>query len=136
MAKKLVYLTRRQTFCASHRLHCEELSDEENRRLFDKCNLPNGHGHNYELFVTLRAEPDPVTGLLLNLVDLKVIILETVIDKVDHRYLNLDVPEFKTINPTVENMTLVIWDWLSPKLPTLFEVKLHETENNMAVYRG
>ena len=132
----IVYLTRRETFCASHRLYSAELSEEENEILFDKCCNPSGHGHNYVLKVTLRGEPDPKTGIIMNLVDMKKIIREEVIDKLDHKYVNVDVPEFKTVNPTVENVAIVIWNLLNDKLPALYEVEVHETENNVAVYQG
>ena len=133
-----VFLQRRVTFCSSHRLHSDALSDEKNKQLFNKCNHINGHGHNYVLYVTLKGAPDPVTGMVINIVDLKKMIDLAVFDKVDHKHLNLDVPEFKTVNPTVENMTIVFWDWLQAVLPSglLYEVKLYETENNSAIYRG
>lgn len=133
-----VYLTRRATFCASHRLHSEQLSDEENQKLFGKCNRPNGHGHNYELEVTIRRVVDPKTGIIMNLDDLKQAIEDSILSKVDHRHLNLDVAEFKDVNPTAENMVVVFWKLLQEALPhgLLYEVKLRETENNTAVYRG
>jgi 6-pyruvoyltetrahydropterin/6-carboxytetrahydropterin synthase len=134
----IVYLTRRSTFSASHRLHSPRLSDDENRDFFGKCNRDHGHGHNYVLEVTLRGEIDPRTDCVMNLTDLKSIIEETVLDRVDHRHLNLDVTEFSRVNPTAENMAVVFWGWLSERLPKglLYEVKLHETENNVAIYRG
>jgi 6-pyruvoyltetrahydropterin/6-carboxytetrahydropterin synthase len=133
-----VYLTRRAVFSASHRLHSPQLSDAENRQLFGKCNHPNGHGHNYVLEVTVRGEVDPKTGMVMNLADLKGAIAETIEAEVDHRYLNLDCPSFKGINPTTENLAMICWKLLSSKLPKglLYEVKLHETENNVAIYRG
>lgn len=133
-----VYLTRRSVFSASHRLHSEQLSAEENRELFGKCNSPNGHGHNYVLEVTVRGEPDPKTGIVINLVDLKHAIEDAVLEKVDHKHLNLDVQEFRNINPTAENMAVVFWKMLEPRLPKglLYEIKLHETENNVAIYKG
>jgi 6-pyruvoyltetrahydropterin/6-carboxytetrahydropterin synthase len=134
----IVYLTRRAVFSASHRLHSADLSDAENRRLFGKCNLPNGHGHNYVLEVTVKGEVDPKTGMVMNLADLKQAVAETIEAEVDHRHLNLDCPSFKGINPTTENLVVVFWKLLSKKLPKglLHELKLHETENNVAVYRG
>ena len=130
------YLSRRETFSASHRLLSQGLSEKENRDLFGKCFHPNGHGHNYEMEVTLRGEVDPGTGLLMNLEDLKNIIRKEVIEKVDHKYLNLDVEEFKNINPTAEMMAVVFFQWLSKKVPLLYEVKVRETENNVAYFRG
>jgi 6-pyruvoyltetrahydropterin/6-carboxytetrahydropterin synthase len=133
-----VFLQRRVTFCSSHRLHSDQLSDEKNKRLFDKCNHINGHGHNYILYVTLKGRPDPITGMVMNIVDLKKIIDTVVFNKVDHKNLNLDVSEFKILNPTVENITIVFWNWLQAALPPglLYEIKLYETENNSAIYRG
>jgi len=130
-------LTRRETFSASHRLVSQELSDEENSKLFGKCFHPNGHGHNYVIEVSVLGDINPKTGIVMNLTELKRIIHDVVMSKVDHRHLNLDVEEFKTLNPTAENIAYVIWQWLKPSLGALlYEIKLHETENNAAVYRG
>lgn len=136
--ESIAYLSRRATFSASHRLHSIHLSDEDNRKIFGKCNHPNGHGHNYVLEVILRGEINSRTGLIFNLTDLKAIMEERVIQKVDHRHLNLDVQEFKDQNPTAEVMAKVFWDWMQPALPpgVLYEIRLHETENNIAIYRG
>lgn len=133
-----VYIMRRATFSASHRLHSNELSAEENRRIYGKCNHPNGHGHNYVVEVTVRGEVDPRTGMVMNLVDLKKAMEEQILDLCDHKHLNLDVPYFKEIVPTAENMAVVFWQLLERSLPkgSLYEVKLHETENNVAIYRG
>lgn len=134
----VVYLTRRATFSAAHRLHSPELSEEENREIFDKCNNPHGHGHNYVLEVTIRGEIEPRTGMVINLTDLKRAMEEAIIKPIDHKHLNYDVPIFREINPTAENMAVIFWKLLEQKLPKglLYEVKLHETENNIAVYRG
>ena len=134
----LGYLTRRATFCASHRLHISSKSESENKALFGKCNHPHGHGHNYVLEVTVRSEIDPNSGMIMNLKDLKHIIDELILSDVDHKHLNLDVPEFKDKNPTAEMIALVFWKRLEKNLPErfLFEVKIHETENNVAFYRG
>ncbi|MGE3714736.1 MAG: 6-carboxytetrahydropterin synthase [Alphaproteobacteria bacterium] len=130
-------LSRRETFSASHRLHCNGMSDEDNRKLFGKCNHANGHGHNYVLEVLVRGEIDQTTGLVMNLSDLKALIHEHVLDKIDHKHMNLDVAEFSILNPTTENVAKVIWDWLHPHLGGLLhEVRLHETENNIAIDRG
>ena len=133
---KIIYLTRRETFSAAHRLHSEELSEEENARFFGKCNNKYGHGHNYTLYVTVRGAVDPKTGVLVNLSDLKRIIRELVTDRFDHRHLNEDVEEFKTLNPTAENIAIVIWELLKPHVDSLYEIKLEETANNVAIYRG
>ncbi len=136
MANPIGYLTRRETFSASHRLHSPHLSEAENEALFGKCHRPNGHGHNYSFEVTVRG-PIDANGLVMNLCDLKRILRDDVLAKVDHRHLNLDVPEFATLNPTAENIARVIWQWISPVLSgKLYEVKLWETEKNMAAYRG
>jgi 6-pyruvoyltetrahydropterin/6-carboxytetrahydropterin synthase len=135
----VVYLTRRATFCASHRLHSPELSDEENRRVFGKCNHPNGHGHNYVLEVTVRGEVDRRTGMVMNLTELKTIIEDRIHAVVDHKCLNLDVPAFEDLVPTAENMAVVFWGWLEAALPRrglLHEIRIQETENNVAIYRG
>lgn len=131
------YLTRRAVFSASHRLHTAALSAAANQALFGKCNGVNGHGHNYVLEVTVHG-PIDANGLVMNLTDLKKAIDETVMAKLDHKHLNLDVAEFRELNPTAENIAVVIWRWLEPTLPKklLHEVKLYETENNVAIYRG
>lgn len=134
----IVTLTRRAQFSASHRLHSPQLSAEENRKIFDKCNNPNGHGHNYVVEIAVRGEIDPKTGMVMNLSDLKKAIDEAVMQNLDHKNLNLDVPAFRDLNPTAENIAVVIWCLLEKKIPKhlLYEVKLHETENNVVVYRG
>lgn len=134
----LIYLTRRETFSASHRLHSSAMTPEENKLFFEKCNSENGHGHNYTLKVTVKGPVNPKTGVLMNLTTLKDLIHIHVLEKVDHKHLNHDVEEFKTLNPTTENVAIVIWNWLSPHLPQniLYEVLLEETENNTVIYRG
>ncbi len=134
----VVYISRRATFSASHRLHSAALSAEENRQIFGKCNNPNGHGHNYVLEVTVKGEIDRRTGMVINLVDLKRAIEEAILNEVDHKHLNLDTTIFQEIVPTAENMVVVFWKLLERKLPPglLYEIKLHETENNVAIYRG
>lgn len=134
----IVYLSRRATFSASHRLHSLQMSDEENRELFGKCNHPNGHGHNYTVEVIVRGEVDPRSGIVMNLADLKRLLQEAVLDDFDHRNLNVDLPDFENVNPTAENIAIAIWERLEPHLPNglLHEVRLHETENNLVIYRG
>jgi 6-pyruvoyltetrahydropterin/6-carboxytetrahydropterin synthase len=134
----IVYLSRRLVFSASHRLHSPQLSDAENRRIFGKCNHPGGHGHNYILEVVVRGEVDPGTGMVMNLTDLKQAIADTIEAEMDHRHLNLDCPSLKGINPTTENLVVVFWKLLAGRLPKgmLHELRLHETENNVAIYRG
>jgi 6-pyruvoyltetrahydropterin/6-carboxytetrahydropterin synthase len=137
MSKK-VYLTRRETFAAAHRLFKPELSDKENFELFGKCSNPNWHGHNYTIEVTVSGEPDPETGFVLDIQKLKEIIKENVISKVDHKNLNLDTDFMNGIIPTSENITIAIWKQLENKIPggKLYSVKLFETENNYFEYKG
>jgi len=131
------YLSRREIFAASHRLHCHDLTDDENQKLFGKCNHIHGHGHNYILEVIVKGEIDSKMGLVMNLADLKDIIAKHILDKIDHKHFNFDIPEFKEMNPTAENIVLIFWQWLSEPLGALlYEIKLHETENNIAFYRG
>jgi 6-pyruvoyltetrahydropterin/6-carboxytetrahydropterin synthase len=134
----MVYLTRRTTFSAAHRLWSKHLSEEENYAIYDKCANPNGHGHNYVLEVTVRGEPDLTTGMVMNLTDMKKITNEQVIDWVDHKHLNYDVSWLEGVIPTAEMLAIKFWERLEPKFPAglLYEVKLHETENNIASYRG
>lgn len=134
----MVYLTRRVTFSASHRLWSNHLSEEENYAIYDKCANPNGHGHNYTLEVTICGEPDARTGMVINLTDLKKIVNEQVVNWVDHKHLNYDVPWLEGIIPTTEMLVIKFWDRLESGFPAglLYEVRLHETENNIATYRG
>lgn len=134
----MVYLTRRATFSAAHRLWSSQLSDEENYALYEKCANPNGHGHNYVLEVTIRGVPDSRTGMILNLTDMKRITEEQVISSVDHKHLNYDVTWLEGIIPTAELLVVAFWKRLQRGFPEgmLYEVKLHETENNIAIYRG
>ena len=134
----MVYLTRRVTFSAAHRLWSEQLSEADNYDTYAKCANPNGHGHNYIMEVTVRGEPDTRTGMVLNLTDMKRIINEQVVDQVDHRHLNYDVPWLEGIVPTAEMLAIKFWERLERGFPPdmLYEVRLHETENNIAFYRG
>ncbi len=134
----MVSVTRRETFSASHRLYNPAFSDEQNRAVFDKCANPNGHGHNYVLEVTVTGPPDPATGYVIDLKELKRIIRAEVTDKLDHRNLNLDVDFLKGVIPTAENIAVAIWRVLEPRIPSgvLSCVRLRETENNVVEYRG
>jgi len=133
-----VYLSRRETFAASHRLHSPKLSDEDNLKVFGKCNNPNGHGHNYTLEVIVATDIDPTTGMAMNLSTLKEIIHERVLSAVDHKNLDLDVPDLMGVVTTTENVACWIWRRLVDSLgkDKLYEVRLHETENNVVCYRG
>jgi 6-pyruvoyltetrahydropterin/6-carboxytetrahydropterin synthase len=134
----MVYLTRRTSFSAAHRLWSEYLSEEENIALYEKCANPNGHGHNYVLEVTVKGTPNPRTGMVLNLAELKQAINEQVVNWVDHKHLNYDVPWLEGSIPTTEVLAIKFWERLQRALPEglLYEVKLYETENNIASYRG
>lgn len=133
-----VELTRRSHFCAAHRLHSPHFSDEENKRIYGKCNNKYGHGHNYYLEVTLEGEPDPQTGMVMNLKDLDEIIEREVVEKMDHHHLDLDVPPTQGIITTVENLVVVIWNLLEPNIKhgKLKRIRLWESENNSASYTG
>jgi 6-pyruvoyltetrahydropterin/6-carboxytetrahydropterin synthase len=132
----MIKLTRKYHFCTAHRLHAAQLSDEENVRLFGKCNNPHGHGHNYYLEVTVAGSPDPVTGMIINLTDLDAAVNEQIIKRFDHKNLNLDTAEFRELNPTSENFVKVIWELLAPVLPGLSKIGLYETEKNYFEYSG
>ncbi|UAB80162.1 6-carboxytetrahydropterin synthase [Marixanthomonas sp. SCSIO 43207] len=129
---------RKAHFNAAHRLFVKEWSKEKNLEFFGKCSNPNFHGHNYELEVGITGNVDPKTGYLINLDILKTIIKEEVEDHLDHKNLNVEVEEFKNLNPTVENIAMVIWDRLRKRLDKKFEisVKLYETPRNFVVYTG
>lgn len=125
----MVYLTRKIEFSASHLYHNPAMSPEENRRIFGKCNNPHGHGHNYVLEVTVAGEPDEKTGMIMDLQELKRILQREVIERMDHRFLNYDVPELAGRIPTTETVAMTIWNLLEPKLrwARLHRVRLYET---------
>lgn len=129
---------RKAHFNAAHRLFVKEWSDEKNSEYFGKCSNPNYHGHNYELEVGVTGEVNPETGYLINLDSLKTIIKEEVEDPFDHKNLNVEVEAFKNLNPTVENIAIVIWNKLRDRLDNKFKisVKLYETPRNFVVYNG
>lgn len=129
-------VSRLEHFNAAHRLYNPEWSDEQNDRVFGKCNNPNFHGHNYDLIVTLIGETDPMTGYVYDLKQLSDIIRENIIAHFDHKNLNLDTPYFKTLNPTAENIAMVIWRILRQQIDPKFElkIKLYETERNFVEY--
>jgi 6-pyruvoyl-tetrahydropterin synthase len=130
----MVYLTRKVEFAASHLYHNPALSAEENRRVFGKCNNPHGHGHNYTLEVTIAGEPDPVTGMVLDLKELKEILEREVMQRMDHRFLNYEVAELGDQIPTCENVARVIWNLLEGKIPRgrLHRVRLYESADLFA----
>lgn len=134
----MVYLTRKAEFSASHYYNNPEFSPEENQRIFGKCNNPNGHGHNYLLEVTVKGEVDTRSGFVLDLRELKQLLHQEVLDAMDHRFLNKEVPEFFTRIPTTENLAIVIWQRLAPKLNAakLHRVRVYETPDLFADYYG
>lgn len=127
---------RRATFNAAHRLYNPKWDDATNDKIFGLCNNPNYHGHNYTLIVRVTGEIDPETGYVMDLKILNDLIKELVIEPFDHNNLNLDVPEFKNLNPTAENIAKVIFDKFRERLASDVDVRieLHETENNYVVY--
>jgi 6-pyruvoyltetrahydropterin/6-carboxytetrahydropterin synthase len=129
---------RRETFNSAHRLFHPDWSDEKNLEVFGKCSNPNYHGHNYVLETWVEGPIDPLTGFVMDLKLLKNLIRTEVTDKFDHRNLNLDIDEFKDLNPTAENIAKVAWELISVKLPTQMKltVRLWETENNIVEYSG
>jgi 6-pyruvoyltetrahydropterin/6-carboxytetrahydropterin synthase len=129
---------RRETFNAAHRLHHPGWDDARNQQVFGKCNNPNYHGHNYVLETCIEGPIDPETGYVLDLKILSDILQEEVLEPFDHRNLNLDCPEFRTLIPSAENIAVVIWDKLRKRIdPALrIEVKLWETERNSVFYAG
>lgn len=136
-----VRITHVEEFSASHRLHNPQLSDAENERIFGICNNANGHGHNYELAVTIEGVPDALTGMVMNLNDLMKILRERVIDLVDHKHLNHDVGFMRGIVPTAENIAIAIWQQIEPLLADfegcrLQSVKLNESKSNYVEYLG
>ncbi|HEV2176400.1 MAG TPA: 6-carboxytetrahydropterin synthase [Terriglobia bacterium] len=134
----MIYITRRAEFSASHYYHNSTLSEEENRRLFGKCANPHGHGHNYVLEVTVGGEMNPRTGMVLDLKDLKQLLEEEVMQVMDHKFLNKEVPVFATTIPTTENIAVEVWKLLAPKLTfaRLHRIRLYETPDLFVEYYG
>ena len=133
-----VKVSRKAHFNAAHRLHNESWSDEKNTTVFGKCNNPHYHGHNYDLIVSVTGEIDPDNGYVMDMKTLKDLIKKEVEDAFDHKNLNLQVPEFKNLNPTAENISVVIWNKLRPhiKKENDLEVILYETPRNFVTYTG
>lgn len=133
---KRVAVYRKEHFNAAHRLFRPDLSAQENERLFGKCALPNYHGHNYELIVKVTGEPDPITGYVVDMKWISDLVQEKVIERFDHRNLNLDTQEFKELNPTAENIAIVIYDLLRPHLLAQhdLQIRLYETPRNFVEY--
>ena len=131
-----VAVIRQEHFNAAHRLHNPEWSEEKNAAVFGKCNNPHYHGHNYRILVKLTGEVDPATGYVYDMKKLSELIKEFVLDKFDHKNLNLDTHEFKALNPTAENIAVVIWNILREKIDPQYDLKitLYETERNIVEY--
>ncbi|MGH9406026.1 MAG: 6-carboxytetrahydropterin synthase [Terriglobia bacterium] len=134
----MIYVTRRTEFSASHYYHNPAFSEEENRRVFGKCSNTHGHGHNYTLEVTVAGEVDPATGMVLNITELKKLLAAEVLEAMDHKLLNAEVPAFAIQIPTTENIAVEIWKRLAPKLTfaRLHRVRLYETADLYADYYG
>lgn len=136
----MIYITRRERFSAAHRMFRQDWTEEKNREVFGKCSNPNWHGHNYILWVTVKGNPSAEEGFVMNIIILKKIILETVIEKLDHKNINLDVPFMKGKIATTENLVVAIWEILKPEIEkaggALHCVKIEETENNYIEYYG
>ncbi|XP_068161660.1 6-pyruvoyl tetrahydrobiopterin synthase [Antennarius striatus] len=137
-AVRIGYVTRLLNFSAAHRLHSLHLSDEENKKLYGPCNSLNGHGHNYKVEITLRGEIDYISGMVMNLKDLQKCIDDVIMKPMDHKNLDQDVPYFANVVSTTENVAVYIWDNMVAALPPnlLYEIKVHETDKNIVVYRG
>lgn len=131
-----VAVIRRAHFNAAHRLHNPHWSDDKNRAVFGLCNNPNYHGHNYELEVKVSGDIDPESGMVVDLGWLATLIKEVIENRFDHKNLNLDTEEFKDLNPTAENICVVIWRILRASLPEQFDlhVRLYETPRNFVEY--
>ncbi len=134
---EMIQLTQQFEFSAAHRLHCRDLSDDENQKTFGKCNNPEGHGHNYVVEVTVARKVDGAASVM-PLAELEQTVKQSVINRLDHKHLNRDVPYFADIIPSVENIAVAIWKWLEPELgqAPLTSVRVYETPKTWAEYRG
>ena len=135
----MVYITRIEHFNAAHKLYNPDWTPEKNDEVFGKCANQNWHGHNFELYVTLKGEPDPSTGFVYDVKKLSIIVKEHVIEKLDHKNLNIDVDFMKGKLCSIENLVIAIWDQLTPHLPAgvaLHSLKLYETPRIFVEYFG
>ena len=136
----MIYITRRETFNAAHRLFRPEWDDEKNLQVFGKCSNPNWHGHNYVLYVTVKGDVDPETGFLINLKDLSKILNENVVEKLDHKNMNLEVDFMENRMSSTENLAIGIWEQIEKPIrdlgAVLHCVKVYETEKNYVEYFG
>ena len=133
---KRVAVFRHEHFNAAHRLHNPAWDQKRNEQVFGKCANPNYHGHNYELIIKVVGQPDPRTGYVIDLKELSDLVQEHILDKFDHKNLNLDTEEFRTVNPTAENIAIVIYDLLRPHIDAAKDIKvtLYETPRNYVEY--
>lgn len=134
----IVYLSRKEHFSAAHRLHSPALSDAENLATYGKCNHKHGHGHNYNVEVVVKGELNPRTGMVMNITELKECIRTAIMEPMDHKNLDIDVPYFADKPSTAENIAVYMWQELEKVLPRgeLHEIVLRETDANVAIYRG
>ena len=134
----MVYLTRREHFNGAHKLFNPRWTDEENMAVFGKCSNKHIHGHNFDVYVTVKGEPNPDTGFVLNAHLLSKLMKREICDRLDHKNFNIEVPEFKELLPSTENVAMQIWKWLEPYIAgcKLHCVKLVETENIYVEYYG
>ena len=136
----MIYLTRKEHFNAAHKLARPDWSDEKNIEVFGKCANANWHGHNFDLYVTVKGNPDPLTGFVIDLKRLSAIIKEEIVEALDHKNLNLDVPFMDGLMPSTENLAIKIWEQLLPHIEAhgcqIHCIKLYETENNFVEYFG
>ena len=139
MSKPILYITRKEHFNAAHKLYNNAWTPEQNEAVFGKCANANWHGHNFDLYVTVKGTPNPDTGFIMDLKLLKRIIKEEVIEHLDHRNLNEDVPFLKGVLPSIEHIATAIWQRIEPRLPEncrLHKVLLYETEQNFVEFYG
>lgn len=138
MSKKLVYITRKEHFNAAHKLFNPHWSEEQNEAVYGKCANKNWHGHNFDLYVTIKGTPDPETGFILDLKKLRDIIQNSVIEQLDHKNINMDVPWMAGKLASIENIAIGIWEQLEPQITggKLHRIKLWETHNNYVEYFG
>ncbi len=140
MSSKIVYITRKEHFNAAHRLFRPDWSEEQNDAVFGICANKNWHGHNFDLYVTVKGTPNPDTGFLFDLKKLKTLIVKEVTEHLDHKNLNLDVPFLEGVLPSIENIAIAIWPRLEPHIKSetcsLHSIKLYETPNNYVEYFG
>jgi 6-pyruvoyltetrahydropterin/6-carboxytetrahydropterin synthase len=136
----MIYITRRERFNAAHRLFRPDFSDEQNLEIFGKCSNPNWHGHNYELFVTVKGEVNPQTGFLINLKELSALVRERITEKLDHKNINIEVDFMQGKFASTESLSIAIWDQLDAPIKALGAelhcIRVHESENNYVEYFG